>query len=396
MNFSQSNVIERILALPLDLLRFQASGLIKEAFQGKFVLETESCAFDIMHFSQAGKCALWLVDEANHEVTAEWDFDEERILWADQNALFTVAWGGKQLHVVSIRFSEFDRKSFLIGPDQETIEAFFAAVCRFSAESYGELIVYDGGFSRSPKLKKEIETNSLEKLVLSATSRETLRTDIQSFFESESLYRELSIAWRRGVLLTGPPGNGKTAVVKAIINLIQRPTIVVRELAGYRTTVRQGIERVYAMARRMAPSIVVLEDIDSLIDSRSLSYFLNELDGFASNHGVLTLATTNHPEKLDSALLKRPSRFDRKIYFGDPQKPERIAMLKLLLNPIPVERNLSAGELEVVAKRTKGYSFAYLKECVTLSLLNQVAHPEEPLSTAFERAAESLSAAVSA
>jgi hypothetical protein len=256
-----------------------------------------------MHFANGGKCGLWLVDSSDHELTAEWDFDEEKVLWTEQNALFTVAWNGKTLHVVTIRFSEFDRKAFVIGDDQETIEAFFGAVCRFSAESYGELIIFDGGFARSSKLKRDIAAHSFEALILPTETRQALKTDVESFFESEQLYNDLNIAWRRGVLLTGPPGNGKTAVVKAIINKVQRPTIVVRELAGYRQTVREGIEKVYSMARRMAPSIVVLEDIDSLIDARSLSYFLNELDGFASNRGVLTLATTNHPEKLDSALL---------------------------------------------------------------------------------------------
>ncbi len=61
--------------------------------------------------------------------------------------------------------------------------------------------------------------------------------------------------------------------------------------------------------------MLIIEDIDSLVTEHNRSYFLNQLDGFEENAGILTVATSNHPEKLDPAISNRPSRFDRRYYF---------------------------------------------------------------------------------
>jgi len=78
------------------------------------------------------------------------------------------------------------------------------------------------------------------------------------------------------------------------------------------------------MARRMAPCLLVFEDIDSLVSPMVRSYFLNEVDGLESNHGILMIGSTNHLERLDPGIAKRPSRFDRKYLFDVPTREERI------------------------------------------------------------------------
>ena len=70
---------------------------------------------------------------------------------------------------------------------------------------------------------------------------------------------------------------------------------------------------VFSHARRMAPCVLVLEDLDSLINNNNRSFFLNQLDGLESNDGMLIIGTTNHLSKIDSSLTNRPSRFDRKL-----------------------------------------------------------------------------------
>ena len=70
---------------------------------------------------------------------------------------------------------------------------------------------------------------------------------------------------------------------------------------------------VFSHARRMAPCVLVLEDLDSLINNNNRSFFLNQLDGLESNDGLLVIGTTNHLENIDPALRNRPSRFDRKL-----------------------------------------------------------------------------------
>ena len=70
---------------------------------------------------------------------------------------------------------------------------------------------------------------------------------------------------------------------------------------------------VFEKARQTAPCVVILEDLDSLINSSNRSFFLNQLDGLESNDGMLIIGTTNHLSKIDSSLTNRPSRFDRKL-----------------------------------------------------------------------------------
>ena len=101
------------------------------------------------------------------------------------------------------------------------------------------------------------------------------------------------------------------------------------------------------------------------------SFFLNELDGFVQNHGVLTIATTNHPELIDDAILNRPSRFDAKYNFALPSEPLRkqfaLRWIKKARDSASEVENLFARSDDEtiagdIAKRTEGWSFAFLKE----------------------------------
>jgi SpoVK/Ycf46/Vps4 family AAA+-type ATPase len=133
------------------------------------------------------------------------------------------------------------------------------------------------------------------------------------------------------------------------------------------------IRSVFARARKTTPSIVVLEDLDSLIDKENRAFFLNELDGFASNIGVVVLATTNHPEKLDPAILDRPSRFDRKYYFNLPAPAERLAYVVSWNQSLEPDLRLSERAVPRIVEATGGFSFAYLKELFLSSMMQWIA-----------------------
>ena len=96
------------------------------------------------------------------------------------------------------------------------------------------------------------------------------------------------------------------------------------------------------------------------------------MDGFAQNTGVIVLATTNHPERLDPAIIDRPSRFDRKYHFDLPQPQERLQYLQTKLHD---DAKLSEGGCQQVASLSDGFSFAYLKELVLSSLVEWVDNP---------------------
>ena len=135
------------------------------------------------------------------------------------------------------------------------------------------------------------------------------------------------------MIIHGPPGNGKTITVKAIMKVCSEQgfaPLYVKSFRHHRGDESSMVD-VFDKAREMAPCIMVcanpvstfvrshhrvgqvLEDLDALITDKNRSFFLNQLDGLEGNDGLLLIASTNHLDKLDVALSGRPSRFDRKL-----------------------------------------------------------------------------------
>lgn len=125
----------------------------------------------------------------------------------------------------------------------------------------------------------------------------------------------------------------------------------------------------------MAPCLLVFEDLDSLIGPRERSYFLNEIDGLESNHGILMIGSTNHLEELDPGIAKRPSRFDRKYFYDDPNKDERVQYAEYWRNKLKGNEKIDFPETlkEKIADITDGFSFAYMKEGFVAALMTIVA-----------------------
>jgi AAA+ superfamily predicted ATPase len=114
-----------------------------------------------------------------------------------------------------------------------------------------------------------------------------------------------------------------------------------------------------------------------LLTPQNRSFFLNELDGFAANIGIVTLATTNHPERLDPSILDRPSRFDRKYPFDLPEQPERRAYIAMWNTTLQETLRISDASVVRLSEATEGFSFAYLKELFLSSMMRWIAHPQE-------------------
>jgi ATP-dependent 26S proteasome regulatory subunit len=106
-----------------------------------------------------------------------------------------------------------------------------------------------------------------------------------------------------------------------------------------------------------------------MINEKTRSFLLNELDGFQENTGVVVIATTNYPEKLDPAILSRPSRFDRKYQFDLPAALQRQAYLNKWRATLDGNLQLSEQVLESVIEITEGFSFAYLKELIVSTMI---------------------------
>lgn len=121
----------------------------------------------------------------------------------------------------------------------------------------------------------------------------------------------------------------------------------------------------------MAPCVLIFEDLDSMVTDEIRSYFLNEVDGLDANDGILMIGSTNHLDRLDPAIAKRPSRFDRKYHFRLPNAQDRALYCRYWAQKLAGHPLVAFPEelCPVVAGLTEGFSFAYLKELFVASLL---------------------------
>ncbi|KAK4514817.1 uncharacterized protein ATC70_002422 [Mucor velutinosus] len=201
--------------------------------------------------------------------------------------------------------------------------------------------------------------------------------EIVEFLKNPHRFTELGGKLPKGVLLTGPPGTGKTMLARAVAGEANVPFFFMSGSEFDEMYVGVGARRVrelFAAARAKAPSIVFIDEIDAIGSKRNpkdqsymkqtLNQLLVDLDGFSQTEGVIFIAATNFPELLDKALV-RPGRFDRTVNVPLPDVRGRIEILKHHMKKIHVA---SEVDVSVVARGTPGFSGADLA-----NLVNQAA-----------------------
>ena len=363
---------------PCAALPYNVSRHLAASFSDRAMIEGFDCDFNkLTDFSRAGGCTLRL-EESIHNQVAVWWSSEQGVVEYPRNAWYVVEWEGHELDVVVMTWSpDCGPYHWILAGSDEVARRFYGAVCGHRAEIRDELLVFDGGkWTGSGQLFRQIGGTTFDNLILPEKLKGEIRADVGRFFASKESYEKYGIPWKRGLLFVGPPGNGKTHAIKALINATGRPCLYIKTFDSDDWTEETGIRRVFERARSASPCLLVLEDLDSLVSAENRSFFLNEMDGFAANVGILTIATTNHPGKLDPAILDRPSRFDRKYHFGLPARPERLAYIERWNRSLEPEARLTPGGEPLAADRTEGFSFAYLKELFLSSLMAWVAAPE--------------------
>lgn len=184
----------------------------------------------------------------------------------------------------------------------------------------------------------------------------------------------------KGILLYGPPGTGKTMLAKAVATESQANFISIKGpefLSKWVGESEKAVREVFRKARQAAPSVIFLDEIDSIAPSRSsgtsdshvtervISQILTELDGLESLNSVIVIAATNRPDIIDPALL-RPGRFDRLIEIGLPDEKGRLEILKIHAATKPLADDVN---LEEIAKKTEKYSGADLSAIVNEAVM---------------------------
>jgi hypothetical protein len=364
------SVVDEALRLPVSAIPYFVHRRLGELRPGCAVVSTRCDVGSFEEFAAGAQCELEVAPLVDAEHLAWGHGPGERTL---RIGALTATWEGERFELLALtwaRGSEDPSRCWVIGASRDACEAFIRAAVRYSPPLNDEVLVFEEGrWIRSAELYQAIQSSTFHTLVLPESHKRALEEDFTRFFASRELYAEYDVPWKRGALFVGPPGNGKTHAVKAIANTVRVPCLYVKSFKSICGTHDRGVRDVFDYARSRAPCILVLEDLDALINDENRSFFLNELDGFAANHGVFAVATTNHPERIDTAILDRPSRFDRKFHFDLPAAAERRAFVTSWNGGRRTEMKLSPSGLEAVVERTAGFSFAYLKElCLAATL----------------------------
>lgn len=369
--FAGQRFIYDALSTDSTALVYRVGEELAEYFRAKAIIKSTDWDFNVEEYANAGLCQLHPRAEHFADVNAEWLPECALILRSYNQGWYRISWEGAEVEVLRLTFATACGEQtvrWVIADTLELAEAFFSAVCVWNSAVEAAIMVFqDGYWQKNRDLYLAIQRATLDTLVLGGTLKQDLYRDLAAFFEAQPIYERAGIAWKRGVVLIGPPGNGKTHAVKALINALGKPCLYVKSFSSQHADDHHNIRSVFTQARETAPCILVLEDLDSLITEHNRSFFLNELDGFAANTGVVTIASTNYPERLDQAILARPSRFDRKYHFGLPGQAERLEYLQLWSASLEDAMRPGAATMARVAADTEGFSFAYLKELLVAS-----------------------------
>ncbi|MFJ1624949.1 ATP-dependent zinc metalloprotease FtsH [Streptomyces sp. NPDC088190] len=227
--------------------------------------------------------------------------------------------------------------------------------------------------------------------------------DIVDFLKNPQAYRRMGARMPGGVLLAGPPGTGKTLLARAVAGEAGVPFFSASASEFIEMIVGVGASRVrelFAEARKVAPAIVFIDEIDTIGRARgggsgmgghdereqTLNQILTEMDGFSGSEGVVVLAATNRADVLDPALT-RPGRFDRIVQVSPPDRNGREAILEIHTRQIPLADDVNLAQVAGTTPGMTGADLANLaNEAALLAVKRQQSEVTQPdFSDALEK-----------
>ena len=220
--------------------------------------------------------------------------------------------------------------------------------------------VYENNFLKGEKFSLSGEflhepDDDWDNLILDEKYKDSIRTSA-NFLEKKG-----KAFTGRGLLFIGPPGTGKTKTGRVLMNELDATFIWVSSKDFRHVGPLRALALGFSLARSLAPAVLFLEDIDTWLRGEMefvTDLIKTEMDGIKQNRGIITILTSNYPEKLPDALLDRPGRFHHIVNFKLPKAEHRETMLKLWAGDIDEDL------LKEITEKTNGFSGAHLKELV--------------------------------
>ncbi len=254
-----------------------------------------------------------------------------------------------------------------------------------------------GGLSRSltqanPTKLTTGQTNTTFNDVAGIDSEKQELMEIVDFLRNKDKFKQVGARVPRGVLLSGQPGTGKTLLARAIAGEAKVPFFAASGSDFSGIIVGLGVAKIkemFEMAKRHAPCILFIDEIDAIGQRRSthsyndqdreqtLNQLLIEMDGFVNDTGVIVIGATNRADMLDAALL-RPGRFDRQIYIELPDMAGRREILDLYAKRVKIDDTVN---LQDVARGTTGFSGADLENLLNEAALHAVRSGRDAIAT---------------
>lgn len=262
---------------------------------------------------------------------------------------------GDNVDVVMVEAGRWGSDLVIFFDDAEDLDSMFTTEIKnyeYGAYEYVQTMM-------GPELVP-VEVDKTADPILDEELFNNLKRDTDLFFseKTEKFFKDNNLVYKRGIFMYGPPGNGKTTFIKYFITNFKKSYSILCEPRNFDPGMGKFLSQ---RLGKDAKKVIVFEDVDAIVyDYMARSALLNFLDGAGVVDKTLFMATSNYPGRLDSALTKRPSRFDQRYKIDLPNRSMRKKFLKKFFP------DLSGDQLDLYAQKTEGFSGAYFKELFIL------------------------------